>query len=456
MKYRKEKDSMGTLKVPAGAYYGSQTQRAADNFPISGMTFPSVFIQSLALIKKSAAQVNSDLALLDKKLAAAISQAASEVMGGSYDDQFVLDIFQTGSGTSTNMNMNEVVASRANEILTGKKGGRSPVHPNDHVNLGQSSNDVIPSVIHIAALRLINDKLIPALNSLQQVLLTKSLEFKDVKKLGRTHLQDAVPMTLGQEFSGYARQVELGIQRVRTAEPRLAELALGGTAVGNGLNTHPEFARRVIALISEDTGLAFRQAENHFEAQAAQDASVETSGNLRTVAVSLVKIANDIRWLASGPRSGIGEINIPSLQPGSSMMPGKVNPVISEAVLQVAAQVMGNDTTIMMGGQGGIFELNMMLPVMAHNLLQSINLLASAALVFTEKCLAGITANKETCSASIEKSLALVTALVPELGYDQAAAIAKIAYETGKTIREVALEKKVLPEDELNALLDNN
>jgi len=456
MKYRNEKDSMGTLNVPADAYYGSQTQRAADNFPISGITFPSVFIQSLALIKKHAAQVNSDLALLDKTLAAAISQAASEVMDGSYDDQFVLDVFQTGSGTSTNMNMNEVVASRANEILTGKKGGRSPVHPNDHVNLGQSSNDVIPSVIHIAALRLINDKLIPALNSLQQVLLTKSREFKNVKKLGRTHLQDAVPMTLGQEFSGYARQVELGIQRVRTTEPRLAELALGGTAVGNGLNTHPEFARRVITLISADTGLAFWQAENHFEAQAAQDASVETSGALRTVAVSLVKIANDIRWLASGPRSGIGEITIPSLQPGSSMMPGKVNPVISEAVLQVAAQVMGNDTTIMIGGQGGIFELNMMLPVMAYNLLQSINLLASAALVFTEKCLAGVTANKKTCSAYIEKSLALVTALVPELGYDQAAAIAKIAYETGKTIREVALEKKVLPEDELNALLDNN
>ena len=455
MKYRKEQDSMGTVNVPADAYYGSQTQRAADNFPISSMRLPPEFIRSLALIKRYAARVNSELGLLDAKLADAISEAAREVIDGHHRAQFVVDIFQTGSGTSTNMNMNEVVASRANEILTGKKGGRSPVHPNDHVNLGQSSNDVIPSVIHIAALRLIYDSLIPALKRLHQVLLTKSDDFKDVKKLGRTHLQDAVPMTLGQEFSGYARQVELGMDRVKTVEPRLAELTLGGTAVGNGLNTHPEFARRVIALISADTGLTFKEAENHFEAQAAQDAAVETSGALKTVAVSLVKIANDIRWLASGPRSGIGEISIPALQPGSSMMPGKVNPVIPEAVIQVAAQVMGNDTTIMMGGQAGNFELNVMLPVMAYNLVQSINLLASAAHVFSEKCLAGITANNETCSAYIEKSLALSTALVPKIGYDQAAAIAKKAYETGKTIREVALKEKVLPEKELNALLDS-
>lgn len=453
MKYREEKDSMGTVKVPADAYYGSQTQRAVDNFPISGLTFPPVFIHSLALIKKCAAQVNSGLGLLDQKLAGAISQAAREVMDGSYDDQFVLDIFQTGSGTSTNMNMNEVLTSRANEILTGKKGGKLPVHPNDHVNLGQSSNDVIPSVIHIAALQLIYDSLIPALDHLHSALLKKSKDFRDVKKLGRTHLQDAVPLTLGQEFCGYARQIELGLERVRTVEPRLAELALGGTAVGTGLNTHPEFARRTIALISEHTGLPFSEAKNHFEAQAAQDAAVETSGALKTVAVSLVKIANDIRWLASGPRSGIGEINIPALQPGSSIMPGKVNPVIPEAVIQVAAQVMGNDTTIAVGGQGGYFELNVMLPVIAHNLLQSITLLASAASVFAEKCILGITANQKACAAYIEKSLALVTGMVPEIGYDRAAALAKKAYETGKTIREIALEEGILTEDKLDQLL---
>jgi fumarate hydratase class II len=453
MKYRKEKDSMGTVNVPEDAYYGSQTQRAADNFPISGMTLPAEFIQSLALVKRCAALVNSDLGLLDSKLAGAISEAAREIVEGQHGDQFVVDIFQTGSGTSTNMNMNEVVASRANEILTGKKGGKSPVHPNDHVNLGQSSNDVIPSVIHISALRQVDDALIPALQELHKALLKKTKQFMNVKKLGRTHLQDALPLTLGQEFSGYARQVELGLDRVNTVEPRLAELALGGTAVGSGLNAHPEFARRTVVLISDLTGLPFAEAENHFEAQAAQDAAVETSGALKAIAVSLVKIANDIRWLASGPRSGIGEINLPSLQPGSSMMPGKVNPVIPEAVIQVAAQVMGNDTAIMIGGQGGYFELNVMLPVIAHNLLQSITLLASAARVFAEKCIQGITANQKACEAYVERSLALATALVPKIGYDKAAALAKRAYDTGKTIREVALAEKVLSEDELNTLL---
>ncbi len=455
MKYRKEKDSMGTVNVPEDAYYGSQTQRAADNFPISGMTLPPEFIQSLALIKSCAARVNSELGLLESGLADAISNAAQEIIDGQHGDQFVVDIFQTGSGTSTNMNMNEVLASRANEIVTGKKGGRSPVHPNDHVNLCQSSNDVIPTAIHTAALRQIYDRLIPALERLYQYLLQKSKDFKDVRKLGRTHLQDAVPVTLGQEFSGYARQIELGVERIKAVEPRLAELALGGTAVGSGLNTHPEFAQRTIALIAERTQLPFKKAHNHFEAQAAQDAGVETSGALKTVAVSLVKIANDIRWLASGPRSGIGEINIPSLQPGSSMMPGKVNPVIPEAVIQVAAQVMGNDTTITVGGQGGTFELNTMLPVITHNLLQSISLLASAADVFAEKCVAGITANEETCSGYIEKSLALVTGLVPKIGYDKAAAIAKKAYESGRTVREVALDENILSAAELNDLLKN-
>jgi fumarate hydratase class II len=453
MKYREEKDSMGTVNVPQDAYYGSQTQRAADNFPISGMTLPAEFIQSLALVKRCAAQVNSDLGLLDSKLADAISESAREIVDGQHGDQFIVDIFQTGSGTSTNMNMNEVIASRANEILTGKKGGKSPVHPNDHVNLGQSSNDVIPSVIHISALRRVYDPLIPALQDMHKALLKKTKQFMNVKKLGRTHLQDALPLTLGQEFSGYARQVELGLDRIRAVEPRLAELALGGTAVGSGLNAHPEFARRTIALISDLTGLSFAEAGNHFEAQAAQDAAVETSGALRAIAISFVKIANEIRWLASGPRSGIGEINIPSLQPGSSMMPGKVNPVIPEAVIQVAAQVMGNDTTIMIAGQGGYFELNVMLPVIAHNLLQSITLLASAARVFAEKCILGITANQKACEAYVEKSLALATALLPKIGYDKAAALAKRAYDTGKTIREVALAEKVLSEDELDTLL---
>jgi len=442
MKYREEKDSMGTVRVPEDAYYGSQTQRAVENFPVSGLRFPPEFIHALALVKKCAVRVNDTFGLLDPKIALAMAHAAQDVIEGRFDDQFVVDVFQTGSGTSTNMNMNEVMASRANEILTGKKGGRSPVHPNDHVNLGQSSNDVIPSVIHIAGLMLIHSRLIPSLESLQQGLTAKSLEFKDIKKLG-------------QEFSGYARQIELGIERIQAVEPRLAELALGGTAVGSGLNAHPDFAKKVIALIAEHTGLPFTEAVNHFEAQAAQDAAVETSGALKTLAVSLVKIANDIRWLASGPRSGIGEITIPSLQPGSSIMPGKVNPVIPEAVIQVAAQVVGNDTTITMGGQAGNFELNVMLPVIVYNLLQSISTLASVTEAFNDKCIAGITANREACAAYIEKSLALVTGLVPKIGYDQAAAIAKKAYETGQTIRQVALQESILPENELDELLIN-
>jgi len=453
MKYRKEEDSMGTVSVPADAYYGSQTQRAVDNFPISDLKFQTAFVHALALVKHSAAKVNHKIGLLDPELADAISRASREVLDGKHDSQFVVDIFQTGSGTSTNMNMNEVVASRANEILSGQKGGKSPVHPNDHVNLGQSSNDVIPSVIHISALMLIHERLIPSLESLKSELAGKADEFKDIRKLGRTHLQDAVPMYLGQEFSGYVRQIELAIERIRSVESRLAELALGGTAVGSGLNTHPDFATRVIALISNHTGLPFTEAQNHFEAQAAQDAAVETSGALKTLAVSLVKTANDVRWLASGPRCGIAEINIPSLQPGSSIMPGKVNPVIPEAVMQVAAQVMGNDTTIMMGAQAGNFELNVMLPVIAYNLLQSITLLASVTGVFAEKCIAGITANREVCAAYIEKSLALVTGLVPIIGYDKAAAIAQKAYDSGKTVRDVVRDESILSEDELDDLL---
>ncbi|MGD8881272.1 MAG: class II fumarate hydratase [Desulfobacterales bacterium] len=450
MKYRKEKDTMGTVMVPETAYYGPQTQRAADNFPIGSLKLPTSFNRALALLKKCAASVNEKLGLLDSKLADAIATAAQEVIDGQLDDQFVVNVFQTGSGTSTNMNMNEVLACRANEILTGKRSGKSPIHPNDHVNLGQSSNDVIPSVIHIAAFVSIRERLIPSLHLLQQSLAKKAKEFAAIHKIGRTHLQDAVPMLLGQEFSGYARQIELGIKRITAAEDRLCELALGGTAVGTGVNSHPEFAARVIALLSSQTNISFHEAANHFEAQAAQDAAVETSGVLKTLAVSLVKVANDLRWLASGPRCGIGEINLPSLQPGSSIMPGKVNPVIPEAVIQVAAQVMGNDTTIMMAGQAGNFELNVMLPVTAYNLLQSIDLLASAAGVFAEKCIDGISANAETCASYIEKSLALVTGLVPKIGYDQAAAVSKKAYETGRSIREVLLEEKILSEKEFN------
>ena len=454
MAYREESDSMGKVLVPEEAYYGAQTQRARVNFSISTLKFPSSFIRAIALIKKHAAEVNSKLRLLDAGLSQAIVTAAEEVLEGKFDDQFVVDVFQTGSGTSTNMNVNEVIAGRANELLTGKRGGKSPVHPNDHVNLGQSSNDVIPSAIHVAALLEIREQLLPALELLHKELKEKSETFRDIRKIARTHLQDAVPMTLGQEFSGYARQAELGIDRLRGVEERLSELALGGTAVGNGLNTHPQFASKVIAAISQEAGFVFREAENHFEAQAAQDAVVETSGVLKTVAVSLIKIANDIRWLASGPRCGLGEITIPSLQPGSSIMPGKVNPVIPEMVLQVAAQVIGNDAAITQGGQAGNFELNAMLPLMAYSLIQSIQLLAGAARALGEKCIRGIEANEEKCVSNLEQSLALATAFVPAIGYDRAASLAKEAFEKKKTIREVALEKRVLSEEEIQKILN--
>ena len=454
MKDRIEQDSMGEVKVPEDAYYGAQTQRAKENFSISTLRFPSCFIKAIALIKKHAAQVNSELRLLDARFSQSIVTAAQEVLEGKLDDQFVVDVFQTGSGTSTNMNVNEVIAGRANELLTGKRGGKSPVHPNDHVNLGQSSNDVIPTAIHVAALLEIRDGLIPALDRLRKELNEKSESFRHIRKIARTHLQDAVPMTLGQEFSGYARQAELAMDRLRGVEERLSELALGGTAVGDGLNTHPEFASRVIASISQETGFAFREAKNHFEAQAAQDAVVETSAALKTIAVSLVKIANDIRWLASGPRCGVGEITLPSLQPGSSIMPGKVNPVIPEMVLQVSAHVIGNDAAITQGGQAGNFELNVMLPLMAYNLIQSIQLLAGAARAFAEKCIQGIEANEEKCASNLEQSLALATAFVPAIGYDKAASLAREAYEKNKTIREVAREKRVLPEEEIQEILD--
>ncbi len=451
--YREEKDTMGVVRVPESAYYGAQTRRAADNVLCPELRLPVGFIRAVALIKRAAAAANRELGLLDARLAEAIVAAADEVLQGKFDDQFILGVFQTGSGTSTNMNANEVIASRANELLTGTKGGRSPVHPNDHVNLGQSSNDVIPAAIHVAAALALRRNLTPALQKLHAALAAKAVEFAAVRKIGRTHLQDAVPITLGQEFSGYARQVELGIERVTAAARGLNELALGGTAVGTGLNAHPQLAAAAIALIARETGIDFREAQNHFEAQAARDAAVEASGALRTLAVSLTKIANDLRWLGSGPRCGLGEILIPPLQPGSSIMPGKVNPVIPEAVLQAAAQVVGNDATIAVSGMGGNFELNVMLPVIAYNLLQSIDLLTAAADIFAVKCIDGIRADREACATAIEKSLALVTGLVPRIGYDRAAAVAKTAYESGRTVRAVLMEEGVLSPEEIDTAL---
>ena len=453
MKTRTEQDSMGTVSVPENAYYGAQTQRASENFKISAWKMSAELINAVVLIKKCAARANFDLGLLDKKTADGIQAVADEIMEGHLHDQFIVDVFQTGSGTSTNMNINEVIAGRANEMITGKRGGKSPVHPNDHVNLGQSTNDVIPSAIHIAALKLVREKLLPALEQLCIALFQKSFEFKDIKKIGRTHLQEAVVLTLGDEFSGYAQQINKGIQRIKNIENRLAELALGGTAVGTGLNAHPEFAQKTIGLISKETAVNFSETTNHFEAQAAQDTAVETSGALKTIAVSLIKIANDIRLLSSGPRCGIGEITIPALQPGSSMMPGKVNPVIAEAVIQAAFQVIGNDMAITMAGQSGNFELNVCLPLIAHNLIQSINLTARASKHFAERCIEGVGANREQCTINVEKSLALVTNLVPEIGYDRAAALAKKAWETGKTIREIAVEENIVNKEILEKLL---
>jgi fumarate hydratase, class II len=453
-KWRIEKDSMGEVRLPRGAYWGAETQRAVKNFPISGLRFPRGFLRALGMIKWAAARTNQDLDLLPPQLAKAISRAAQEVIEGKWDAHFVVDVFQTGSGTSTNMNANEVIANRANEILGGNVGDRKPVHPNDHVNLGQSSNDVIPSCIHIAAMEGMEKELLPALRRLHQELLEKARKFDTVLKIGRTHLQDATPLRLGQEFSGYASMVRHGMKRLENTRPHLAELALGGTAVGTGLNTSPQFARRVIKRIRGLTRLTFQEAENHFEAQGARDAVVELSSALKTLAVSLMKIGNDIRWMGSGPRAGIAEIILPAVQPGSSIMPGKVNPVIPEVLCQVAAQIIGNDTAITLAGASGNFELNVMMPLMAFNLLQSLTLLTNASIQFTEKCLKGLRADEAHCQELVEKSLAMVTSLSPLLGYEAAARIAREAYAQGKTIREVVLQKKLLPEDELEKLLD--
>ena len=451
--FRIETDTMGEVRVPAAAYYGAQTQRAVENFPISGLRFGRRLIRALGLLKKACAEVNLELKALDPKIGAAVIQAAQEVADGRLDDAFPVDIFQTGSGTSSNMNANEVIANRAAEILGGARGSKL-VHPNDHVNKGQSSNDIIPTVIHIAAMEAVERDLLPALAVLHQALAEKAKAFDAIVKIGRTHLADAVPVRLGQEFGGYARQVANGIARVQAARERLSELALGGTAVGTGLNADPAFAKAVIARVAQATAIPFRQAPNLFEALAARDAAVEASGALKTLACSLIKIANDVRWLGSGPRCGIGEILIPDLQPGSSIMPAKVNPVMSEMLIMVGAQVIGNDAAIAVGGLSGNFELNVMKPMIAHNLLQSIDILARGARAFADTCVRGLEVNETRCREMIERSLAMCTALAPKIGYDQAAAIAKEAYKTNRTVREVAREKKLMPDEELNRLLD--
>ncbi len=451
--FRLEKDSLGEMQVPAGALWGAQTQRAVENFPISNLRFPREFIAALGAIKRAAALANQELGLLDAGLANDIVRAADEVIEGKLDGHFVLDIFQTGSGTSTNMNANEVIANRAIQLRGGPIGSKD-IHPNDHVNMGQSSNDVIPTAMQVSACSAIASDLVPALQQLHVSLLAKAEEFDGIVKSGRTHLMDATPVRLGQEFAGFAAQIELAVRRLQEAAEDMAELPLGGTAVGTGINTHEKFASLAIGRISEMTGVQFREARNHFERQATRDTIVFAHGALNTLAVSMTKIANDLRLMASGPRAGLAEITLPAIQPGSSIMPGKVNPVIPEAVTMVSAQVMGNHTTITMGGVGSYFELNVMMPVMAYAMLQSISLLASAARVLAEKCINDTTVNADRCRELLEGNLSLATALAPAIGYDAAASIAKTAFAENKTARQVAHEKKVLPADEIDSILD--
>ncbi|MCC6857405.1 MAG: class II fumarate hydratase [Bryobacterales bacterium] len=440
--YRLERDTMGEMRVPAAALYGAQTARAVENFPISGLRPQRAFIRALGLIKAAAAGVNGRLGELPAETAAAIQASAERVADGDYDDQFVVDVFQTGSGTSTNMNANEVIGRLAN------------AHPNDQVNRGQSSNDVIPTALHVAAAEVAAQRLLPAMSALQEALERKAREFHDVIKIGRTHLQDAVPMRLGQEFSGYARQVELARERIEAALTGIHELALGGTAVGTGLNAPSGFAVEVIRELARRTGLPFRKARNPFEAQGARDAAAFLSAALRNSALALTKIANDIRWLGSGPRCGIGELKIPAVQPGSSIMPGKVNPVIAESLLMVCAQVIGHDAAIAWCAAAGNFELNVMMPLMAYDLIDSLELLAAAARNFTERLVAGLEADRARAESFVEQSLAMGTALAPEIGYERAAALVKEAYATGRTVREVARERSGLSEERLRELLD--
>jgi fumarate hydratase class II len=451
---RVERDSMGEVRVPEDAYYGASTERARQNFPISGLRLPRRFIRALAQIKGAAALVNAELGLLETRLANPIQQAAEEVEEGKFDKDFVVDVFQTGSGTSTNTNANEVIANRANQILGQPLGTRKPVHPNDHVNKCQSSNDVIPSAIQLAALVAIHEELVPALAYLKDTLDAKSKEFMPVIKTGRTHLQDATPIRLGQEFAGYTGQVQRSLDRLQRAAEELAELPLGGTAVGTGINAHPEFAQRVLSHVSRRAGVLVHETDNHFQAQATLDAVLSVAGAVRSIAVSLWKISNDLRWFASGPRAGLGEITLPEVQPGSSIMPGKVNPVIIESVTMVVAKVLGNDQTIAIAAQSGsIFELNLMMPVAAYSLLESVGLLSAAAQNLAQQCIAGIKAT-ERGPQMVEQGLMLATALVPAIGYDAAAKIAKEALTTGKTIRDVARERTKIPPDELERLLD--
>ncbi|WP_136715944.1 class II fumarate hydratase [Halorientalis salina] len=451
--YRTEQDSLGEMQVPADAYWGAQTQRAVENFPISGITFGRRFVRALGIVKKGAAQANLELELIPEDKAECIIEAADEVIAGDHDDQFPVDVFQTGSGTSSNMNANEVIANRATEIYGGEIGTRE-IHPNDHVNFGQSSNDVIPTAMHVASLEAVEKDLIPALETLQSELAAKEDEYSDVVKTGRTHLQDATPVTLGQEFGGYRTQVEKAIVRAENTRDHLGELALGGTAVGTGLNTHPEFPALAAEYISEETGLAFREADNHFEAQAAHDAMAEAHGQLRTIAGSLNKMANDLRLLASGPRNGFGEIDQPENQPGSSIMPGKINPVVAEAVNQVHKQVVGNDAAVEYGAAEGQIDLNLYKPVLAHNFLQSANMLANASETFGEKFVAKLEADQEHCEERVKESMALATALNPAIGYDKASDVAKTALKEDKTIREVVLEKGYLDAEEVDDVLD--
>jgi fumarate hydratase class II len=452
--FRIEKDSMGEVKVPKDAYYGAQTQRAVDNFPVSNIRFSRSFLKALGLVKQTAAKVNGELGLLDDQISEAIQDAAQEVIDGKLDEHFPIDIFQTGSGTSTNMNSNEVISHRAKEIAQDKFGDALNIHPNDHVNYGQSSNDVIPTTIRVAAVLTAKQELIPALEHLRDTFNKKGEELKDVVKTGRTHLMDAMPVTIQQEFSGYARQLQLGIERVESALERVSELPQGGTAVGTGLNTHKEFGSKFAKQMSETTGESFSEAENHFEAQATVDAPVELSGQLKTIAVGMMKIANDLRWMNSGPNAGIGELQLPTLQPGSSIMPGKVNPVIEESMTMVSAQVIGNDAAITIGGQAGNFELNVMLPVVAHNLLESIHLLANAARNMADKSVANLDARRDRIESMVEKNPILVTALNPIIGYELGAKIAKKAFAEERAVKDVALEMTDMSEEELEKALD--
>jgi fumarate hydratase class II len=445
---------MGTMEVPAEALYGASTQRAVLNFPVSGRGFGREFIRALGLTKAACAQANLELGRLSKERVDLIARAAQEVIDGRLDPHFPVDIYQTGSGTSTNMNVNEVIANRCSQLAGKPIGSKDPVHPNDHVNMGQSSNDIIPTTIHVAVGELLHKALLPALGNLHSALEKKSQEFWDVIKIGRTHLMDATPVRLGQEFGGYATQIEYARLRAGNALAAIEELPLGGTAVGTGLNCHPDFPGIVMRHLASQTGIAFREARNHFEAQSAKDGLVQASGQLKTIAVSLFKIANDLRWLGSGPRCGIGEILLPETQPGSSIMPGKVNPVMCESVMQVCARVIGNDATITWAAANGNFELNVMMPVLADAVLESIKLLANVCNVFRERCIVGIQANVARCNELVEYSMAMVTSLAPIIGYDKAAEIAKESAKTGKTVREICRERQILPEAELTKALD--